>query len=107
VSSTDVAAIERELTKLKERREQLAESLDAATGDATRASAARRNLIIASGDEQILEGANAKCREADERRAALDDALHALDERIAETTARFEGAKDKAERERVAQVLEQ
>ena len=106
VTSTDVAAIERELTKLEKRRTQLAESLDAATHNAINASAARREFIIANRDQQTLEEANAKVRVAEERRVALDDALRALDQKIAETTARFEEAKNKAERERVAQVLE-
>ena len=64
-------------------------------------------MIIANRDQQTLEEANAKVREAEERRVALDDALRALDQKIAETTKRLEEAKDKAERDRVAQVLEQ
>jgi hypothetical protein len=107
VTSTDVAAIERELTKLEGRRTQLAESLDAATHNAINTSAARRDLIIDNRDPQALDEANAKCREAEERRVALDDALHALDQKIAETTKRLEEAHDKTERDRVAQVLEQ
>ena len=59
VSSTDVAAIERELTKLEARRAQLAESLDAATHNAVDASATRRESIIANRDQQTLEEANA------------------------------------------------
>jgi hypothetical protein len=46
-------------------------------------------------------------REAEERRVALDDALRTIDQKIAETTTRFEEAKNKAERDRIAQVLEQ
>lgn len=46
VTSTDVAAIERELAKLEQRRAQLGEILDAATHNAIEASAARRELII-------------------------------------------------------------
>jgi hypothetical protein len=107
VTSTDVAAIERELTKLEQRRAQLAESLDAATHNAINAPAARREFIIANRDQQTLEKANANVREAEERRVALDDALRALDQKIAETTTMLEAAKDKAERDRVAQVLEQ
>ena len=107
VTSTDVAAIERELTKLEGRRAQLAESLDAATHNAIDASAVRRELIIDNRDQQTLEEANAKVREAEERRVALDDALRTLDQKIAETTKRLEEAKDKAERDRIAQVLEQ
>jgi hypothetical protein len=107
VTSTDVAAIEHELTKLEQRRTQLAESLDAATHNAIDASAVRRELIIDNRDQQTLEEANTKVREAEERRVALDDALRTLDQKIAETTTRFEEAKDKAERDRVAQVLEQ
>ena len=95
------------LTKLERRRAQLAESLDAATHSAIDASAARRELIIANRDQQTIEQANAKVREAEEQRVALDDALRALDQKIAETTTRLEEAKDKAERDRVAQVLEQ
>jgi predicted nucleic acid-binding Zn-ribbon protein len=106
MTSTDVAAIERELTKLEQRRAPLAESLDAATHNAINASAARREFIIANRDQQTLEKANANVREAEERRLALDDALRALDQKIAETTTRLEAAKDKAERDRVAQVLE-
>jgi hypothetical protein len=107
MTSTDVAAIERELTKLEQRRAQLAESLDAATHNAINASAARRDLIIANRDQRTLDEANAKVRGAEEQRLALDDALRALDQKIAETTTLFEEAKDKAERDRVAQVLEQ
>ena len=107
VTSTDVAAIEGELTKLEQRRAQLAESLDAATHNAVDASAVRREMIIANRDQQTLEKANARVREAEERRVALDDALRALDQKIAETTTHFEEAKDKAERDRIAQVLEQ
>ena len=107
VTSTDVAANERELTKLEGRRAQLAESLDAAAHNAIDASAVRRELIIDNRDEQTLEEANAKVREAEERRVALDDALRTIDQKIAETTMRFEEAKDKAERDRIAQVLEQ
>ena len=107
MTSTDVAAIERELTKLEARRAQLAESLDAATHIAIDASATRRELIIANRDPESLEEANAKVREAEEQRVALDDALRALDGKIAETTKRLEEGKDKAERGRVAQVLEQ
>jgi chromosome segregation ATPase len=107
VSSTDVAAIERALTKLEARRTQLAESLDAATHNAVDASAARRESIIANRDQQTLEEAYARVREAEEQRVALDDALRTLDQKIAETTTRFEDAKDKAERERVGQLLEQ
>ena len=70
-------------------------------------SAARRELIIANRDQQTLDEANAKVREAEEQRVALDDALRALDQKIAETTTRLEEAKDKAERDRIAQVLEQ
>ena len=106
VISSDVATIEGELTKLERRRAQLAESLDAATHKAISASAARRELIIANRDQQSLEEANAKVREAEERRVALDDALRALDQKIAETTTRLEEAKEKAERDRVAQVLD-
>ena len=61
VTSTDVAAIERELTKLEQRRAQLAESLDAATHNAIDASTVRRELIIDNRDQQTLEEANAKC----------------------------------------------
>jgi hypothetical protein len=107
VTSTDVAAIERELTKLEGRRAQLAESLDAATHSAIDASAVRRELIIDNRDQQTLEDANANLREAEERRVALDDALRTIDQKIAETAMRFEEAKDKAERDRIAQVLEQ
>jgi hypothetical protein len=107
VTSTDVATIEGELTKLERRRAQLAESLDGATHNAIDASAARRELIIANRDPRTLDEANAKVREAEEARVALDDALRALDQKIAETTTRFEAAKDKAERDRIAQVLEQ
>ena len=107
VTSTDVTASEHELTKLEQRRTQLAESLDAATHNAINASAVRRELIIANRDPQALDTANTKCREAEERRVALDDALRALDAKITETTTRLEEAKDKAERDRIAQVLEQ
>jgi hypothetical protein len=107
VTSTDVSAIECDLAKLEQRRAQLAESLDVATHNAIDASAARRELIIANRDQQILEGANAKVRDAEERRVALDDALRALDEKIDETTTRLEKAKEKTERDRVGQVLEQ
>ena len=106
VTSTDVAAIEGELTKLERRRAQLAESLDGATHSAIIASAVRRELIIADRDQQSLEEANAKVRDAEEQRVAVDDALHALDQKIAETTTRLEEAKDRAERDRVAQVLD-
>jgi hypothetical protein len=75
VTSTDVAAIERELTNLEQRRAQLAESLDTATHNAIDAAAARRELIIGNRDEQTLDEANAKVREAEEQRVALDDAL--------------------------------
>jgi len=54
VTSTDVAAIERELTKLEGRRAQLAESLDAATHNAIDASAVRRELIIDNRDQQTI-----------------------------------------------------
>jgi DNA repair exonuclease SbcCD ATPase subunit len=107
VTSTDVAAIERELTKLEQRRTQLAESLDAAMHNAIDASAVRRESIIDNRDQQTLEEANSKVREAEERRVALDDALRTLDQKIAETTTRFKEAKDKGERDRIAQVLEQ
>jgi hypothetical protein len=107
VTSTDVASIEGELTKLERRRAQLAETLDAATHSAIDASATRRELIIANRDQQTIEEANAKVRKAEERRIALDDALRGLDQKIAETTTRLEEAKDKAERDRIAQVLEQ
>jgi len=86
VTSTDLATIEGELTKLERRRAQLAETLDVATHNAISTSAVRRELIIANRDQQTLEKANANVREAEERRVALDDALRALDEKIAETT---------------------
>jgi ABC-type phosphate transport system auxiliary subunit len=70
VTSTDVATIEGELTKLEKRRAQLAESLDAATHNTINASAARRDLIIANRDHQALEEANAKVRDAEEQRLA-------------------------------------
>jgi hypothetical protein len=107
VTSTEVATIEGELTKLEQRRAQLAESLDAATHNAINASAARRELIIANRDQKSLEDANAKVRDAEERRVALGDALLALNQKIAETTTGLEEAKDKAERDRIAQVLDQ
>jgi hypothetical protein len=107
VTSTDLATIEGELTKLERRRAQLAETLDVATHNAISTSAVRRELIIANRDQQTLEKANANVREAEERRVALDDALRALDEKIAETTTWLEEAKDTAERDRIAQVLEQ
>jgi len=107
ISQTDVAALERELTKLEVRRAQLSESLDAATHAAISASAFRRKRIIADHDQKGLEDANAKVRDAEEKRLALDDALRALDHQIAEVTALFEQAKDKTERDRVAQVLDQ
>jgi hypothetical protein len=97
VTSTDVATIEGELTKL-ERRRTLAESLDAATHNAIDASAARRELIIANRDQQSREEANARVREAEEQRVALDDALRALDQKTAETTKRHEGAVNVAEK---------
>ena len=106
VISTDVATIERELTKLEQRRAQLAETLDAATHNAIDASATRRELIIANRDPQALEKAKTKCREAEEQRVALDDDLRSLDQKIAETTKRLE-AKDKAERDATGQGLEQ
>jgi hypothetical protein len=87
---TDIAAIEGELSKLERRRAQLAESLDAATDKALQLSAERRQLIIDNRDQRILDKANAKVREAEEQRVALDDALRALDEKIAEATKRFE-----------------
>src|SRR6478736_5488764 len=71
VTSTDVAVIERELRKLEGRRSQLVESLDAATHHAIDASTVRRELIIDNRDQQTLEEANAKVREAEERRVAL------------------------------------
>ena len=107
VSSTDVAAIERELTKLEQRRAQLAESLDAATHNAIDASAARGESIIANHDQQDLEEANAKVRAAEERRVALDNALRALDQKIVATTKQLEDTKHKVERGRVGQLLEQ
>jgi hypothetical protein len=107
VTSTDVATIEGELTKLERRRAQLAESLDAATHSAIDASAVRRELIISNRDRDALEEASAKVRDAEERRVALDDALRTIGQQISELTARFEEAKDKAERDRVAQALEQ
>jgi Zn-ribbon protein, possibly nucleic acid-binding len=107
VTSTDVATIEGELTKLEQRRAQLAESLDAATHSAIDASAVRRELIISNRDRDALEEASAKVRDAEERRVALDDALRTIGQQISELTARFEEAKDKAERDRVAQALEQ
>jgi len=55
---------------------------------------------------QTLNEANASVREAEERRVALDDALRALDQQITEVTARLADAKDKVEREPVAQALE-
>jgi hypothetical protein len=106
ISPTDIAAIGRELTKLEQRRAQLAEALDVATQNAISTSASRRELIIANRDQQALEETNAKVREAEERRVAIDDAMRALDIRIIEVTARLADAKDKAERERVTQMLE-
>jgi molecular chaperone GrpE (heat shock protein) len=107
VASTDIAAIEGELSQLERRRAQLAESLDAATNKAIQISAERRDLIIANRDRQTLHRANSKVREAEEQRVALDDALHALEEKIAEITKRLEEAKAQADRNRIAQLLEQ
>ena len=61
MTSTDVAAIERELTKLEARRAQLAESLDAATHIAIDASATRRELIIANRDPECSKRQMRKC----------------------------------------------
>ena len=84
VSSTDIATIEGELTNFQTApRATTPESLDGATHNAINASAARRELIIANRDQQTLEEANAKVREAEERRVALDDALRGLDQTIA------------------------
>jgi predicted nucleic acid-binding Zn-ribbon protein len=106
VTSTEVATIEGGLTKLEQRRAQLAETLDSATQNAIQASALRRELIIAHRDQQTVEEANAQVRDAEERRVAIDDALRALDRQIIDATARLADAKDKAERERVAQMFE-
>jgi predicted nucleic acid-binding Zn-ribbon protein len=103
--TTDIAAIERDLAKLERRRAQLAENLDAATQRAISASASRRELIIANRDQQTLEEANARVREAEDRRVAIDDALRALDGQIIDATARLAEARNKAERDQVAQVL--
>ena len=107
VTSTEVATVEGDLRKLERRRAQLAESLDAATHKVIGASATRRELIIANRDQQTLDEANAKVRGAEEQRVALDDALRALDQKIADTTKLLEEAQNKAERDRIAQVLEQ
>ena len=106
VSPTDIAGVERELKKLEQRRAKLAESLDGATSEAIAACAMRRELIIANRDQQALEGATAKVREAEERRVVIDDAVRTLDRQIIETTARLAEARDKTERDHVAQVLE-
>jgi hypothetical protein len=107
LSSTSVAEIERELTKLEKRRTELAESLDAATYNAISTSTVRRELIIANRDQRAIEEASAKLCEAEERRVALDDALRTLEQKITETTKRLDGAKDQAERDHVAQHFEQ
>jgi len=49
------------LTKLEQRRAQLAESLDAVTHNAISASTLRRELIIANRDQQDLEEATQEC----------------------------------------------
>jgi hypothetical protein len=61
-------------------------------------SATRRELIIANRDQQAIEEASAQVREREEQRVAIDDAVRALDEKIAETTKRLEEAKAEAER---------
>src|SRR5690349_17366734 len=96
IASTDPAAIERELSKLEQRRAQLAETFDSATQNAIQASAVRREAIIANRDQGTRDMANAKVRAAEERRVALDDALRALDQQISELTARFSETKDNA-----------
>ena len=102
-SPTCIAAVERELNKLEQRRAKLAESLDGATSEAIAACAMRRDLMIFNSDQQALEGATAKVREAEERRVAIDDALRTLDRQIIETTARLAEAGETTEREHIAQ----
>jgi hypothetical protein len=106
-TATDIAALEGELSKLERRRAQLAESRDAATDKAIQLSGERHQLIIDDRDQQTLGKANAKVREAEEQRVALDDALRALNVQIAETTKKLAEAKGQAERDRVAQLFEQ
>lgn len=106
LSSTSVADIERELTKLEQRRAQLTDALETATQSAIDASATRRDLIIANREQEAIEDASVKVREAEDRRVALDDALRALEQKVAGKTKRLEEAKDQAERDRVAQMLE-
>jgi hypothetical protein len=107
VTPTDIAALEGELSTLERRRAPLAESLDAATDEAIQLSVERREAIIANRDQKALDKVNAKVRGAEEQRVGLDDALRALNEKIAETAKRFEEAKDQTERDRVAQLFEQ
>lgn len=107
-SKSATATLEKDLTDLCKRRDQLKSKLDRASIDAERAAGERRRLLLEvdEPDAGSVATAEAACRAANEARAAIEDALRHAGERILALQENIRDQKDRAERAAAAEELE-
>jgi len=93
--------------RLRRRQQELTDHLARAVEAAERAGEQRRSLLIEADaiDEASLAKADAACREADDRRQALEAAAREVAQRIAEAETARAVALDSDDRKRVAEEL--
>lgn len=96
------------LDEISQRRDLLAAELTRATAEQLEADDNRRALLIEGGleNQDALAGADLRCREAESRKASLEDAVRAIVERIETLTAARDAERERAEREARASRLE-
>jgi hypothetical protein len=101
-------ATEKEITRLRARRDDIAGRLHSATADAEAATLTQRNALIDANDidASSLRRLEADCAATASRRDALADALREAEARIAEAETKLAADRDRLERERVADDLE-
>lgn len=103
-----IATAEAALDALRRRHASVAAQLDAARGVEGAAADARRRLLIEvdTPDPKALSRSEGACRDAADRRAALEDAVRHLAAQVLAAETELATARDRAERETAAAELE-
>ncbi|KAA2236949.1 hypothetical protein [Salinarimonas soli] len=103
-----IAKLETELVDLTRRRTDLETRLAQARATADTATAERRRFLVETdgADARAFSKIEAACRDAADRVAGLEDAVTTVADRISTTEAAITDAKAKADRERVANQID-
>jgi hypothetical protein len=107
-SEYPVAALERELSDVTVRRDQLDAKIGAVAGELAVAVDARRQSLLDSdlSDEVAANRSDAAVRAAQDRHESIRDALSQLGGRIADVQTLLIAARDRVEREQIARDVE-